>query len=67
MKKLMGAYCDRQGVNLESIRFLFNGQRIQPEQDPSMVCFTLGFLYFVFIFLFFFSLTWKITMLLMLF
>lgn len=39
MKKLMSAYCERQGVTLDSIRFLFNGQRIQPEQDPSQVCF----------------------------
>merc|ERR1712039_908726 len=37
MKKLMGAYCERQGVSLDSIRFLFNGQRIQPEQDPSVL------------------------------
>merc|ERR1712039_489975 len=37
MKKLMGAYCERQGVTMDSIRFLFNGQRIQPEQDPSQL------------------------------
>eukprot|EP00339_Tiarina_fusa_P004581 CAMPEP_0117042784 /NCGR_PEP_ID=MMETSP0472-20121206/29773_1 /TAXON_ID=693140 ORGANISM="Tiarina fusus, Strain LIS" /NCGR_SAMPLE_ID=MMETSP0472 /ASSEMBLY_ACC=CAM_ASM_000603 /LENGTH=111 /DNA_ID=CAMNT_0004754117 /DNA_START=19 /DNA_END=354 /DNA_ORIENTATION=- len=37
MKKLMGAYCERQGVAMDSIRFLFNGQRIQPEQDPSQL------------------------------
>ena len=38
MKKLMGAYCERQGVSPDSIRFLFNGERIQPEQDPTVVC-----------------------------
>ena len=37
MKKLMSAYCERQGVTPDSIRFLFHGQRIQPEQDPTVV------------------------------
>ena len=37
MKKLMGAYCDRQGVSMESIRFLYNGQRMQNEQTPEML------------------------------
>lgn len=32
LKKLMMAYCERFSIDLNSIRFLFNGQRIQLEQ-----------------------------------
>ena len=34
MKKLMNAYADRQGVQLRSIRFLFDGERIREDQTP---------------------------------
>lgn len=34
LKKLKQAYCDRQGVPLNSLRFLFDGQRINDEQTP---------------------------------
>ena len=32
--KLMNAFCNRQGVNIHSVRFLFDGQRINPNQTP---------------------------------
>jgi len=34
LRKLMDAYCQRQGVDATSIRFLYDGQRIQAEQTP---------------------------------
>jgi len=34
LKKLMTAYCDRQSVDLGSIAFLFDGQRLRPDQSP---------------------------------
>ncbi|CAH3130928.1 unnamed protein product, partial [Pocillopora meandrina] len=34
LKKLKQAYCDRQGVPLNSLRFLFDGQRINDDQTP---------------------------------
>ncbi|XP_021763483.1 small ubiquitin-related modifier 1-like [Chenopodium quinoa] len=34
LKKLMGAYCDRQSVDVESIAFLFDGRRLRGEQTP---------------------------------
>ena len=37
LKKLMGAYCDRQSQSLESIAFLFDGKRLRPEQTPDEV------------------------------
>jgi hypothetical protein len=38
LRKLMGAFCDRQGKNLASVRFLFDGQRVQPDDSPDTVC-----------------------------
>ncbi|KAF9585606.1 Small ubiquitin- modifier 1 [Lunasporangiospora selenospora] len=35
LKKLMDAYCDRQGKSLQSVRFLYDGERIQPNNTPS--------------------------------
>ncbi len=32
--KLMNAYCERQSIDASSVRFLYNGQRIQHEQTP---------------------------------
>ncbi|KAF2473869.1 ubiquitin-like protein-like protein SMT3 [Lindgomyces ingoldianus] len=34
LKKLMDAFCDRQGKNINSVRFLFDGQRVQPTDNP---------------------------------
>ena len=34
LKKLMDAFCDRQGKNITSVRFLFDGQRVQPTDNP---------------------------------
>jgi len=34
LRKLMEAYCGRQGVDISSIRFLYDGQRVQPDQTP---------------------------------
>lgn len=34
LRKLKQAYCDRQGVPLNSLRFLFDGQRINDDQTP---------------------------------
>lgn len=34
LKKLKQAYADRQGVSLQSLRFLFDGQRIADEMSP---------------------------------
>eukprot|EP00451_Oxyrrhis_marina_P002772 CAMPEP_0204251978 /NCGR_PEP_ID=MMETSP0468-20130131/759_1 /ASSEMBLY_ACC=CAM_ASM_000383 /TAXON_ID=2969 /ORGANISM="Oxyrrhis marina" /LENGTH=92 /DNA_ID=CAMNT_0051225343 /DNA_START=53 /DNA_END=331 /DNA_ORIENTATION=+ len=34
LKKLMDAYCNRLGVASGSIRFLYDGERLTPEQTP---------------------------------
>lgn len=34
LKKLMEAYCQRQGVSSGSIRFLYDGRRVMAEQTP---------------------------------
>ncbi|KAI0136266.1 ubiquitin-related domain-containing protein [Xylariales sp. AK1849] len=34
LEKLMSAFCERQGKNLNSVRFLFEGQRVQPTDTP---------------------------------
>ncbi|ROW11497.1 hypothetical protein VMCG_01499 [Cytospora schulzeri] len=34
LEKLMGAFCERQGKALNSVRFLFEGQRVQPTDTP---------------------------------
>jgi len=34
LKKLMEAYCSRQGQDFNSVRFLHNGQRLTPDQTP---------------------------------
>jgi len=34
LRKLMDAYCQRQAIDSNSIRFLYDGQRIQAEQTP---------------------------------
>jgi len=35
LKKLMEAYCSRNGVNPSTVRFLFDGQRIQETNTPN--------------------------------
>jgi len=33
--KVMSAYCKKVGADLESVRFLFDGQRLRPDQTPA--------------------------------
>jgi len=35
--KLMNAFCDRQGKNISSVRFLFDGTRVGPTDNPDTV------------------------------
>ncbi|KAI6656978.1 Small ubiquitin-related modifier 3 [Oopsacas minuta] len=35
LKKLMTAYCDRMGKQLNSLRFVFDGNRINEDDNPS--------------------------------
>jgi len=37
LKKLMDAFCNRQGVSSNSVRFLFDGNRINETQTPQQV------------------------------
>lgn len=37
LEKLMNAFCERQGKTLNSVRFLFEGQRVQPTDTPDSV------------------------------
>ncbi|CAN8099506.1 unnamed protein product [Discula destructiva] len=34
LEKLMNAFCERQGKTIASVRFLFEGQRVQPTDTP---------------------------------
>jgi small ubiquitin-related modifier len=38
LQKLMHAFCNRQGVSTNSVRFLFDGNRINETQTPAQVC-----------------------------
>lgn len=40
LEKLMRAFCDRQGKKMESVRFLFEGARVQAEDTPDTVLLT---------------------------
>ena len=41
LKKLMDAFCERQGKSPNSVRFLFDGSRVQATDSPETVsCFT---------------------------
>ena len=42
MQKLMTAFCNRQGVAMSSVRFLFDGSRISPNQTPAELEFEEG-------------------------
>lgn len=33
-RRMMKAYCERQGVSQSAVRFLFDGQRVGEEQTP---------------------------------
>ena len=35
--KLMNAYCSRVGKDMSTVRFLFDGERIQPEATPEQL------------------------------
>lgn len=37
LKKLMDAFCERQGKQSSSVRFLFDGTRVRPEDTPDTV------------------------------
>ena len=37
LKKLMDAFCERQGKTLQSCRFLFDGTRVNPTDNPQDV------------------------------
>lgn len=37
LEKLMNAFCERQGKTIQSVRFLFEGQRVQPTDTPDTV------------------------------
>ncbi|KAK3362797.1 putative ubiquitin-like modifier [Lasiosphaeria hispida] len=37
LEKLMTAFCERQGKTIASVRFLFEGQRVQPADTPDTV------------------------------
>jgi hypothetical protein len=34
LRKLMDAYCQRHGVTKDAVRFLFDGNRLNPEDTP---------------------------------
>ncbi|KAL4809562.1 ubiquitin-related domain-containing protein [Aspergillus unguis] len=34
LKKLMDAFCERQGKQQSTVRFLFDGTRVRPEDTP---------------------------------
>jgi hypothetical protein len=37
LKKLMDAFCERQGKQISTVRFLFDGTRVRPEDSPDTV------------------------------
>ena len=38
LSKLMNAFCDRQGKDIKTVRFLFDGARVNPVDSPDSVC-----------------------------
>ncbi|KAK1769918.1 ubiquitin-related domain-containing protein [Phialemonium atrogriseum] len=42
LEKLMLAFCERQGKSPNSVRFLFEGQRVQPTDTPDTLEMTDG-------------------------
>lgn len=43
LKKLMDAFCDRSGKSMDSVRFLFDGSRVQPTDSPDTVRVVISF------------------------
>lgn len=37
LEKLMNAFCERQGKQISTVRFLFDGQRVAPGDSPDTV------------------------------
>ncbi|EXJ82056.1 hypothetical protein A1O1_08125 [Capronia coronata CBS 617.96] len=37
LEKLMKAFCERQGKDIRSARFLFEGQKVQPQDTPEVL------------------------------
>ena len=37
LKKLMDAFCERQGKSVQSCRFLYDGTRVNPTDNPEIV------------------------------
>lgn len=37
LSKLMNAFCDRQGKDIKTVRFLFDGARVNPVDSPDSV------------------------------
>jgi len=37
LKRLMDAYCERQGKDPKSVRFMFDGERLQETDTPDKV------------------------------
>ncbi|KAG4442861.1 hypothetical protein IFR05_001657 [Cadophora sp. M221] len=35
LKKVMNAYCQRQGLDMKAVRFLFDGERLQEDDTPT--------------------------------
>ncbi|KZZ94826.1 Small ubiquitin-related modifier, SUMO [Moelleriella libera RCEF 2490] len=42
LEKLMNAFCERQGKSISSVRFLFEGSRVQPTDTPDALEMTDG-------------------------
>ena len=42
LKKLMDAFCDRQGKMPNTVRFLFDGVRVQASDTPDTVSYTIN-------------------------
>lgn len=38
LEKLMNAFCERQGKDVRTVRFLFDGQRVTGQDTPDTVC-----------------------------
>lgn len=45
LKKLMDAFCERQGKQASTVRFLFDGTRVRPEDTPDTVCLIGSFMH----------------------
>lgn len=46
LEKLMNAFCERQGKDVRTVRFLFDGQRVTGQDTPDTVCVVLPILWF---------------------